>query len=127
MAQKWRLIKRKSGAKKKVKVTKAYEKRRKQESSSKWTSVKMNLFEKGDHRPKSWLRISRTGLVYISRSPGTRTYWVLSKIPRKQWPKFRWSDRNLSFSVNSTRVVFKKSVDYMKAKKSFEAIRPPKY
>ncbi len=116
---------RKNGIKKKVRVRSASAKRKKAGSSvKKWTSTKICLYEKGQLRPKSWITISNSGMIYISRSPGVRTYWILSKISKKSWPKFKWSDRNLSFSVNATRIVFKKSGEYLKAKNNFLSIKP---
>lgn len=124
MAELFRTVKLKSGFKKKVRVSKAFVARKKKLSSSKWTSVKISLYEKSELRSKSWFSISSTGMVYISRDPGSRTYWILSKMPKRSWPKFRWSDRNLSFSVNATRIVFKKTEEYLKAKTAFLLINP---
>ena len=123
---KWRTIKLKSGLKKKVKVSARYSRLMKEFANEKWTSAKISVFERGDLRPKSWLSISnsKTGLVYISRSPGTRSYWALSKMKSNAWPNFRWNSKNLSLTVNSTKIVFKTEGYFKKAKAAFDKIRP---
>lgn len=91
----------------------------------KLTKSVISLYERGELRPNSWLTIGKN-MIYISRDPGGRTYWVLSKIPRNSWPNFKWSDRNQSLSINSTKIVFQKPAKYEQAKKMFFAIKPAK-